>query len=86
MLSRVNVDFLAGLFASAISIEVQALFEKETFSVDDLRHLPKAGFEKRPGIYLGFVVEAEHDDSTITLALYVASSICIRVQIGRAHV
>ncbi|CAG8113524.1 unnamed protein product [Penicillium nalgiovense] len=75
LLSRVDVDFLLGLFAPA------ALFEEDTLPVDDLRHLPKAGFEERPTIYLGFIVEAEHDDGTITLALYVESSICIKIRV-----
>ncbi|KAJ6184073.1 hypothetical protein N7519_005374 [Penicillium mononematosum] len=78
LLSRVSIDFLMGLLAPAISLEVQALFEADTFSVEDLRHLPKAGFKKRPGIYLGFIIEAEHDDGTVTLTLYVGSSICVR--------
>ncbi|CAI7657959.1 unnamed protein product [Penicillium glandicola] len=82
LLSQVDVDVLMDLWAPAISTDFQALFEKHNISVDDLGELPLADDEKHSGIYLGFIVEAKHDDGTVTLALYVGSSIFIKIRVS----
>ncbi|KAG0154098.1 hypothetical protein PDIDSM_1478 [Penicillium digitatum] len=49
--------------------------DQEHPSVLVFNHLPNAKQEPRVGIYLSFVIEADHDDGTFTLALYVPEGI-----------
>lgn len=81
LISRLSVEFIMGLWAPEIDAKVQALFEKGTFSVDDLRKLPRASNESRPGVYLGSVLDEIHSDGTVMLALYVGSSMCCKVRV-----
>ncbi|GFF89172.1 hypothetical protein IFM53868_05749 [Aspergillus udagawae] len=55
LLCRVSVDFLVDLILPGVPLQVQALFEKETWSLEDLLSLPPAGDDKRQGIYGNFV-------------------------------
>lgn len=81
LIRHISVDFIIGLWAPAIHPTVQALFEKGTFSEEDLRKLPSASDEHRPGIYLGFILDEIHSDGTVTLALYIGSAICCKIRV-----
>ncbi|KAJ9485050.1 hypothetical protein VN97_g8300 [Penicillium thymicola] len=81
LIGRLSDEFIMRLRAPAIDPKVQALFEKGTFSVDDLRKLPRASSESRPGVYLGFILDEIHSDGTVTLALYVGSSMCCKFRV-----
>lgn len=59
--------------------------DQEHPSVLVFNHLPNAKQEPRVGIYLSFVIEADHDDGTFTLALYVGSSICSTTPMGKSR-
>jgi hypothetical protein len=81
LLQRVDINLLLALWAPSNFQEVRNLFEKDSISDVEPRNLQKAKIEGRSGIYLGFVVEEEHADGTVTSALYVGSSVCVRARV-----
>jgi hypothetical protein len=83
LLCRVSVDFLVELILPAIPLQVQALFEKETWSLEDLLSLPSAGDDNRQGIYGNFVTGQIKNPSDIGCDAYVGSSKCLAQRVSR---
>lgn len=80
ILSRVSVDFLVALYLPEISPEVQVLFVKETWSVEDILSLPLAD-DKRQGIYGNFAAGAIRHRTDFGCEVYIGSSHCLEKQI-----
>ncbi|KAF4239149.1 hypothetical protein CNMCM6805_006521 [Aspergillus fumigatiaffinis] len=83
LLCRVSVDFLVELILPAVPLQVQALFEKETWSLEDLLSLPSAGDDNRQGIYGNFVTGQIKNPSDIGCDAYVGSSKCLAQRVSK---
>jgi hypothetical protein len=78
LLRRVSVDFLVALFLPAISLEVQCLFEKKDWSLEDMLSLPHVGRDRRQGKYCDFATGDIARRSTIGCEAYVGSARSLR--------
>lgn len=77
LLNRVSVDCLMTMYLQTIPIKVQNLFEKETWSVDDLLDLSPAEDNQRQGIYVDFATGDIKHKRDIGCDAYVGSAMCL---------
>ncbi|KAK2796643.1 hypothetical protein FQN50_009483 [Emmonsiellopsis sp. PD_5] len=83
LLRRVSVEYLVGLFLSGIPSEVQALFDKSTWTLKDFLSLPVAVGDKRQGIYGDFATSKDGANCYIGSAKVIHRRIKEHLRIAR---
>lgn len=83
LLRRLSVEYILKVFIPAVPLDVQALFEKETWSVEDFLSLSYAEDNERQGIYCNFAMGDIAYSRDIGCDAYVGSTRCLRKRIGQ---
>lgn len=82
VLRRLSVDHILNVFMRAIPLEVQALFEKDAWSVEDFLRLPYAQDDECQGVYGNFAMGAIAHQREIGCDAYVGSTRCLKKRIS----
>lgn len=83
LLSRLSVDFILPLFLSGISKEVQGLFQKQEWTLEDLKSLPEIKGDKRQGIYANFATGKIEHPNEAGCETYVGSSRSLQKRVSQ---
>ncbi|KAJ9395321.1 hypothetical protein DTO282F9_7777 [Paecilomyces variotii] len=80
LLGRVSVEYLMKIFLPAIPFEVQMLFEKDTWSLEDFLCLPLPEDDTRRGIYCNVATSASQPNALYNA--YVGSALNLKKRIS----
>lgn len=80
------MEFLWKLYLAAILLEVQLLFEKEAWALEDFLSLPSVYDDMHSGIYGNFAISGvDAHNMGMDPDVYVRSSKCLREQVYKHH-
>lgn len=83
LLRRLSLELIVSMLLAGIPEEVQAFFEKETWSVEDFLSLPLVAGDQRSGIYSDFATgDLRRKDADNACEAYVGSAKNLRRRVG----